>query len=231
MKIIDKEELKQLVLDGITTKDLNDNYDYSHIGDMNKIFKNCKSLVTIPELDTKNVTDMSGMFIGCTSLTKIPYLEVKKVKSMYSMFNGCEVLNEIPYLETENVKDMSFMFSGCKKITTIPELETENVKDMSFMFSGCTSLTDLPYLETKNVTNMSYMFYGCTSLSANLSNWNVGRVNDVKGMFEDTTINPTILNWDLPSLKKYNFQERLTKKEFTELKKEIGRLGDLIVFL
>ena len=33
------------------------------------MFSNCKSLTTIPLLNTSNVTNMSSMFYGCDSLT------------------------------------------------------------------------------------------------------------------------------------------------------------------
>jgi len=67
MKKINKEELRDLILDGISTEELNSKYDYSDILDMSEMFKNCVSLKSVPLFDTKNVTDMSAMFENCES--------------------------------------------------------------------------------------------------------------------------------------------------------------------
>ena len=67
MKKINKEELRDLILDGIGTEELK-NYNYSNITNMSYMFEGCSSLKSIPNLDTSNVTDMVFMFNGCTSL-------------------------------------------------------------------------------------------------------------------------------------------------------------------
>ena len=69
MKIINKDELRLLVLDGISTEELKQ-YDYSHISDMSNMFWNCTSLESIPLLDTSNVTNMNGMFNGATTFNQ-----------------------------------------------------------------------------------------------------------------------------------------------------------------
>jgi surface protein len=59
---------------------------------MSKMFYNCYSLVSIPQLDTASVTDMSSMFSGCYSLVSIPQLDTASVTNMSSMFNNCNSL-------------------------------------------------------------------------------------------------------------------------------------------
>ena len=99
MIYIIKEELKDLILDGISTEELNSKYDYSRI------------------------TNMSGMFYDCKSLETIPLLDTSQVKYMNSMFSGCKSLREIPFLDTSNVTNMNAMFSGCESLETIdPDL-------------------------------------------------------------------------------------------------------------
>jgi len=63
---IDKQQLKQLILDGKSTEE----YDYSEVTDMSYMFRDCKSLTTIPLIDTSNVTDMRYMFSGLFIINK-----------------------------------------------------------------------------------------------------------------------------------------------------------------
>ena len=81
------------------------------------MFQECRSLVSIPQLDTTNVTSMYGMFNGCSSLTSIPQLDTTNVTDMYNMFNGCSSLTSIPQLDTSNVTSMYSMFSYCYSLT------------------------------------------------------------------------------------------------------------------
>ena len=55
---ITKYQLRDLILEGISTEELNSKYDYSSISDMTYMFADCKSLKTIPLLDTSNVINM-----------------------------------------------------------------------------------------------------------------------------------------------------------------------------
>ena len=115
MKTLNKKELKNLILNGITTEELK-GYNYSHITDMSDMFYSCKSLTSIPELDTSNVIIMSEMFTHCTSLTSIPELNTSNVINMNRMFSGCTSLISVPYLDTAKVKYTYCMFYGCTNI-------------------------------------------------------------------------------------------------------------------
>ncbi len=139
-QIINKKELRDLILNGITTKELNNKYDYSNITDMEEIFQYCKNLKSIPKLDTSNVTNMERMFYNCKNLKSIPLLDTSKVIDMNAMFNGCDNLESIPHLDTSKVTSMFFMFYNCKNLKSIPLLDTSNVTDMSYMFNGCNNL-------------------------------------------------------------------------------------------
>ena len=115
MKVVNKEQLKELILNGITTEELKD-YDYSSVTGMNNMFENCTLVYTIPCLDTSNVTDMSSMFENCSSLVSIPYMN------------------------TSNVTDMSYMFAGCYSLVSIPELNISNVIDIYGVLFDCSNL-------------------------------------------------------------------------------------------
>jgi len=127
MKVkVGKMELRDLILDGISTEELHLKYDYSNITDMSCMFYNCTSLKEIPELNTENVTDMHRMFDRCTSL------------------------KEIPELNTENVTNMSCMFYDCPSLIKIPGLNTEHVTDFRVMIRNCSSLEEVFYNENIN---------------------------------------------------------------------------------
>ena len=114
MEKISKEELKQLILDGISSEELKSRYVYSDVTDMSYMFYDCSGLVSVPELDTSNVTDMSYMFYGCSKLESVPELDTSNVTSMSWMFYGCKKLKNVnPYnfhlfifaeIENESIK-------------------------------------------------------------------------------------------------------------------------------
>ena len=61
------------------------------------LFYNCSSLISIGNLTgTERVTDMTLMFYGCKSLTSIPQMDTSNVTSMESMFDRCSSLISIP---------------------------------------------------------------------------------------------------------------------------------------
>ena len=139
--------------------------DTSNATNMTKMFYNCISLTNIPQLDTSNVIRMDDMFMGCSSLTTIPLLSTSKVTNTCEMFYSCKSLTSVPLLDTRSVTNMSNMFYICTSLTSVPLLDTRSVTNMSNMFRGCTSLTSVPLFDTRSVTNMSNMFYLCTSLT------------------------------------------------------------------
>ena len=68
------------------------------IVNMAHMFKDCKSLISLPDiskLNTSNVIDMSYMFDNCESLILLP---------------------DISSWNTSNVSDINHMFSGCKSL-------------------------------------------------------------------------------------------------------------------
>ena len=87
MKKISKEELKQLILDGISSEELKSRYVYSDVTDMSRMFCGCSSLKSVTELDTSNVTDMSFMFFDCSKLESINIYNFGK-------FNFSELINK-----------------------------------------------------------------------------------------------------------------------------------------
>ena len=139
--------------------------DTSQVTDMNQMFRDCTSLITIPALDTSKVTDAQYMFMSCSNLISIPTLDTSQVTNMNGLFDHCTSLTSIPTLNTSKVTDMSSMFSNCTSLTTIPALDTSKVTGMGSMFESCTNLISIPALDTSKVTAMNSMFRNSTNLT------------------------------------------------------------------
>ena len=141
-------------------------YGKNAVTDMSRMFNNCNSLTSIPQMDTSAVTNMGYMFRGCYSLTSIPQMDTSAVTNMGYMFYNCYSLTAIPQMDTSAVTNMGYMFSSCYSLTSIPQMNTSAVTDMSRMFEVCYSLTSIPQMDTSAVTDMSRMFYNCHSLAS-----------------------------------------------------------------
>ena len=130
----------------------------SKAGKVNNMFDGCRSLITIPQLETSMVFDMGYMFYNCDKLITIPQLNTSKVTSMGYMFYNCSELITIPQLNTSKVIDMSYMFYGCRRLITIPQLDTSQVTSINRMFYMCSALESIPLLDFGNVTSISSLF-------------------------------------------------------------------------
>ena len=176
-------------------------YEINTITNMNCMFYECSSLISLPDIskwDTKNVTSMSGMFYGCSSLTSLSDIskwDTKNVTNMNSMFSGCRSLtslSDISNWDTKNVTIMGCMFYDCNSLTSLPDIskwDTKKVTSMSCMFYGCSSLKSLPDIskwDTKNVTYMSCLFYGCSSLRSlpDIFKWKLNKNLKRENMFD-----------------------------------------------
>ena len=156
----------------------------SSVTTMNGMFYGCRSLQTIPLLDTSSVTNMGNMFQTCSSLQTIPLLNTSSVTNMTNMFQNCYPLQTIPLLNTSSVTKMGGMFYGCSSLQTIPLLNTSSVDNMGTMFQNCTSLRTIPLLDTSSVTTMNGMFYGCSSLQT-IPLLDISSVTNMGNMFQN----------------------------------------------
>jgi surface protein len=128
------------------------------------MFRNCRSLQSVPLFDMGSVTNATDMFFECFSLNSLPRLNTASVTSMQSMFNGCSSLRTVPLFNTAQVTNVSSMFRNCVSLVTVPLLNTAEVTDMNNMFFGCASLESVPLFNTAKVTDMSFMARACVSL-------------------------------------------------------------------
>ena len=109
----------------------------NNITDLSHIFRECKSLTSLPNIsnwNTNNVINMSDMFYGCLSLSSLP---------------------DISKWNTNNITNMHWMFRECSSLSSLPDISKwniNNIKDMRYMFYGCSSLSSLPDISEWNTS-------------------------------------------------------------------------------
>jgi hypothetical protein len=79
------------------------------------MFNACKSLQTIPQLDTSSGTNFSYMFNYCQSLQTIPQLDTSSGTSFSYMFKACDSLQYIDVSSpTAHIYNLSIDFNDAE---------------------------------------------------------------------------------------------------------------------
>lgn len=140
-----------------------------------KLFLNCTSLATAPELPATELADhcYTSMFEGCTALTSAPELPATQLakNGYFKMFSGCASLKATPALPATELADYcyAYMFMGCTALTEAADLPASHLPSSSYlaMFYNCSSLTMMPQISAISADGyaLSNMFNECSSLS------------------------------------------------------------------
>lgn len=171
-----------------------DNFDTSHVTNMNFMFGNCISLkaLDVSMFDTACVTDMGGMFFGCEQLESLHLanFDTAKVTDMSAMFGHCFALRELDVstFQTANVQTFGGMFTRCEALEAldVSGFDVSNAKDLSEMFNLCKALKqlDVSGFNTASATAMDGMFSHCYGLTAlDVSGFDTAKVKNMFGMF------------------------------------------------
>ena len=135
-----------------------------NIGNLGSMFQLCRSLKTIPLIDTSNNTEFGNFFNGCVSLQEIPLINTSKGLTFNSMFNSCFVLKSIPLIDTGLGTNFQNMFESCYSLRTIPLLNVANGTSFNYMLNACANIQIVPLLNTIKGTNFTGMFQQMYSL-------------------------------------------------------------------
>ena len=197
-----------------------------YLTDMSYMFKDCSSLLFLPdisELNTFHVTDMSYLFYGCTlleNLSDISKWNLSNVKNLGYMFFNCNSLISLPDIsnwDVSNVKDLSHLFSNCASLEKLPInlslWNTEKVEKLNHLFYYCVSLKELPDIskwDISNVNDISYMFSCCRTLKKlpDISVWNTEKVNNIEYLFygcKGLNSLPDISKWNTKNVSNMGF--------------------------
>lgn len=151
-----------------------------------------------------------NMFRDCKSLISIPYLNMEKVTSMSFMFGNCNSLVAMPFFSTSNVTDVTFTFQNCSALTSLPPLDVSKLENLYGIFIGCMSISEITLFGPLVSYNNLYAFSGCSSLAS------VTRIDYVRGQEFDFSgcpslqkllFNPTrtVTAWSNVSVKNCSF--------------------------
>jgi hypothetical protein len=135
----------------------------SQINNMTNMFESCRSLQTIPALNTVSCTNFTNMLLSCRMLKTIPLINTGNGTNFTGMFATCQVLETIPLINTSNGTNFTSMFNTCSLLKSIPLLNTSNGTNFTSMFAGCITLETIPLINTGNGTNFTSMFDGCSN--------------------------------------------------------------------
>ena len=140
-----------------------------------KLFYNCTSLVTAPELPATTLMPYcyTRMFESCENLVNAPDLTSSTLRAeCYSyMFTNCTSLTQAPELKAMKLEYRCYagMFDGCTSLTNAPELPSTMLDMQCYhtMFQGCISLTKAPVLPATLLIDGCYygMFRDCSNLN------------------------------------------------------------------
>ncbi|MDL2243909.1 DUF285 domain-containing protein [Parabacteroides sp. OttesenSCG-928-J18] len=124
----------------------------SNVTNTVNMFRNCSSLITVPQFNTSNVTNITNMFANCSSLITVPQFNTSSVTNMSSVFYYCSSLMAILELNLTSCTATTSMFSFCTSLQTC-NLKNVGV-DISFAQSPNLSRESILYLfnNAKTVT-------------------------------------------------------------------------------
>lgn len=131
-----------------------------------KMFYNCTSLTTAPELPATTMADNCYyyMFYGCTSLKTAPELPATTLatRCYLSMFQGCSSLKIAPELPATTLATRCYytMFYKCSGLETAPVLPATTLAEKCYygMFMYCPKLSSVSCKATSgmNTTNLAF---------------------------------------------------------------------------
>ena len=138
------------------------------------MFRNCKSLITAPELPATTLSQncYQYMFQNCTSLVNAPELPATTLsQNCYQyMFQNCTSLVNAPELPATTLDQNCYqsMFQGCTSLISAPKISATQLASncCRSMFQDCTSLANAPELHATTLAKLCYvyMFKNCSSL-------------------------------------------------------------------
>ena len=190
----DSKELKKLVrLKSTNLADI----DVSHLEDLNYVFRNSRrrDFSGIETWDVSNVRSMRGMFAGCPYFTgeEIENWNVSSLTDAKGMFMECENFDaDLSRWKFRYIFNIDSMFERCTNFTG-KGLEKWNVSTARYMertFIGCKNFTgkSVEKWDVSEAEQMMEMFLGCTKFNADLSRWNLQKVDWCAGIFDSTNI-------------------------------------------
>ncbi len=216
----------------LTTIDGLNALNVSSVGNMQKLFYNCKSLkkADLGDWNTSNVYDLSFAFMNCVNLHTVVLTNwnTENVATMESMFAQCNSIKEIDISSFvgSKVENLDSMFINCINLKSIDmtNFSTPRLYTMKSMFENdkvLKSIEGLNIINVSNVDSLLNVFHSCDSISElNIGEWQISNVHDLEATFSGcsslTYLN--LENWDFSNVNnmKQTFMDCSKLTEFAE---------------
>jgi len=140
--------------------------DTSAALNLNYMFKNCYSIVNIPNGISVGLLfsfgDCAYMFENCTSLVEAPTLDLTWSGTVVSMFKGCSSLEIIASNYFPSQGGFISTFENCSSLKYVPVINSSSSTFLN-MFKDCTSLQETNLTCTSSIA-CSGIYDGCVNL-------------------------------------------------------------------
>jgi len=181
-----------------------DNLDTTGTTTMERAFRRCEVLDTVPSMNTwdmSSVTILDDMFfIALIFDQDIGDWDTSSVTSMETMFSEAALFNQdIGDWDTSSVTNMRGVFTNAGLFNQdISSWNVSSVTDMSTMFISAIAFNQpIGIWNVSSVITMAGMFSGATAFNQDISSWDTSSVTDMTSVFFDAVnFNQDIGGWN-----------------------------------
>ena len=165
---------------------------------MNRFFKGCSRLETIPFMDTANVKEADEFCADCVWLYNLATLNFNKCVTMHHAFLRCFALNSIPSMDLRNCENVECMFADCHSVKAIGEMVGHKIKYARGLFYHCYELEALPEVDLSQVEDLSNLCTDCAELDgAHINSSSAKNLSEAfKGCFSMKTVEVDISSYE-----------------------------------
>jgi len=138
--------------------------DTENVTSTERMFYNCRNLISVGDLNLSNDTNATYMFNGCSSLVSVGIRDISNLQSLNNTFIDCSSLTTLPTWVATNLQILSYAFFGCSSLRQINITLPRALTGISYAFYNCSLLESVPFAYTQNLTDFQGVFYGCAAL-------------------------------------------------------------------
>ena len=113
---------------------------------VNSMYRYCKNITSVPEIDTSNCTDFAYMFDGCESLLEVPYMNTSKLNNSNALFRNCKSIKKLPQYDFSNAAYLGSLIENCSNLEEVPLLNCQKLYQTGwngYFANNCPKLTRL----------------------------------------------------------------------------------------
>ena len=167
-----------------------------------RLFYNCKTLVSTCDFNTRGVTEFLYGFYNCENLLEAPNMDTSSGTLFDQLFRYCKKMKRVPNYDFSNATSISYTFDYCMALEEIPcfNLGTKP-KLMNYTFQCCESVKELPLLDFSSVTSINRIFRKCTSIKE-IPAYDFSSVRTMKEAFSHCTGIESLPNFDMGTTSK-----------------------------